>query len=938
MHYPGKYKKGRRMRQSALVLAVVLLSSCGNFGLNEEQLMQRAWQYMQQGEYRAAAIEARNTLQKNPQNADARYLLAVISLQYGDYRTAEREYRLVDNAGWGDGLARIGRARALLELGELAQVVDATKLLPDYSDTVKADLLALQAAAQSAMGQPERARASLQQATALDPSAWQVVLTQIRLLLAEDEIQQAASAAEAALGSYPDNAGLLLEAAEIALLQNDNDKANQLLARIIADDPPDYISGYGVIARLSLVQQLILEGRFDEARAMLKPLYARTRNGPYTNYLGGLVAFASGDYDLAEQRLLKVLKVVPDHGPTRLLFATVNFAQQDYEQAAYFLSKYLFTDPDNIEARKLLGRCYILLDQPGQASEALQPALSDDTGSDDDAELLMLVGMSKLNSGDSAEGIRSMERALLVSEHEVTLRKELAEVYMTTGETSLAIRELQASIDNGADKRTTLLIIGSLQQGEFERAINLALDLLASNPHDPVAISLAGNVFAASGDYREARRYFKQALTVQADYFPATMALARLEELDGNVAGAVSLYRELLAADADSVVPYLALARLEGQQGSTVEIVGLLQSASKKYPNENRPRLLLVEHYIRERQFDKAELILKEEMQSRPGQPLVMYLQASLLLATGENAAAIKVLKELLAKDPESSEANLLLAQAYNRLGDVRSARVLLLALVKQYPDAELALGMLAEMDIQSGNLEPAFRYSQRIQQVNPDSYLGYMLMGDVWVKRQNDDEARKLYVQAWELERRSELVVRRAEVQQRTDGIDAAIEVLAAWLNGHPDDVRVRTYLGTTYHDAGRDEQAITEYEKVLAANPDDVTALNNLAWIYFKRDNPEAGKLAERAWQLAPDAAGVLDTYGWILLQQGELERGKRLLAKAARRLSGIAEVRYHYAIALYETGDEQKARVLLESVVEVDAFDGQEHARQVLQEISG
>jgi len=261
-----------------------------------------------------------------------------------------------------------------------------------------------------------------------------------------------------------------------------------------------------------------------------------------------------------------------------------------------------------------------------------------------------------------------------------------------------------------------------------------------------------------------------------------------------------------------------------------------------------------------------------------------------------------------------------------------------LLALVKQYPDAELALGMLAEMDIQSGNLEPAFRYSQRIQQVNPDSYLGYMLMGDVWVKRQNDDEARKLYVQAWELERRSELVVRRAEVQQRTDGIDAAIEVLAAWLNGHPDDVRVRTYLGTTYHDAGRDEQAITEYEKVLAANPDDVTALNNLAWIYFKRDNPEAGKLAERAWQLAPDAAGVLDTYGWILLQQGELERGKRLLAKAARRLSGIAEVRYHYAIALYETGDEQKARVLLESVVEVDAFDGQEHARQVLQEISG
>ena len=48
----------------------------------------------------------------------------------------------------------------------------------------------------------------------------------------------------------------------------------------------------------------------------------------------------------------------------------------------------------------------------------------------------------------------------------------------------------------------------------------------------------------------------------------------------------------------------------------------------------------------------------------------------------------------------------------------------------------------MTKIEIMSGNLDQAMRYSQRIQQEYPALYLGYELLGDVWVAKKNDVEA----------------------------------------------------------------------------------------------------------------------------------------------------------------------------------------------------
>ena len=190
---------------SMFVLFSLVIAACGNFGMNEEQLLQRAKQFLQEREYMAAAIEVRNTLQKNPDNAEARYLLGVITLDYGDYASAEREFRHADLSGWGDGQARIGRARALFELGQYRELATDVEIEAGYSDTVKAELLALRAAAEASLEETDQARATLREAVALDSDVFQVLMTQIQLLLDEDDLQAAAGAIDVALKQYPGN-------------------------------------------------------------------------------------------------------------------------------------------------------------------------------------------------------------------------------------------------------------------------------------------------------------------------------------------------------------------------------------------------------------------------------------------------------------------------------------------------------------------------------------------------------------------------------------------------------------------------------------------------------------------------------------------------------------------------------------------------------------
>ena len=917
-----------------LTLATLTLVACSGPIMDDRQMVITAKEYLSKQNIREAALELRNALQKNPDNAEARYLLGHINLDIGDSGGAEKEFRRARKAGWAEEEAQIGLARALLNGNKHQNLLDEVEIKETYPPTARANLYGLRAAAYTSLGELGQATEMLVAGAKIDANALQLLKSTIQLRLVSEDLEGASSTLKQALSVHPDNPELLLLSATTALRGKDKTGAMEAYREVIDHEPPKLVTVYGWKARLGLAGLEIFHQNLDQAESTLAPIVGMYANDP-TNYLTGMLAFAQGDYDRAEERLLKVLKAMPEDSQTHLLFGIVSFAQGDYEQAAYFIAKYLNAVPENLGARKLLGRTYIILGQQDQAQAILQPALDEESG---DATLLALVGLSRLKGGDTASGIEGLEQALKVAPENVALRGELARAYISIGDTDRALEELKAILAEGGeeDQTKTLLVTAYLRAGNLDQAINTVLEMLARNPEDPVVLTLAGNVFTASDDKPVARKYFNKALQIRSGFVPASLSLAGLEEQEDNYAAAAALYKGIIDSDPESIVPMLALARLAEKQGKTQEMLDWLEQARERAPRDIKPRVMLAEYYLRKQQTEKADLLVKEAVKVGSQQPTLLALQGRVLMADHRYNEALPILAELVMRAPDSVFGRVLLGETYLKLGQTMDARKQLELALEKQPNYMLALVLMVKVELQSGYFEQALKYARQIQNIQPDLSLGYELAGDAWVAEKKYAEANTAYAQAWEREQSSVLAIKLSDTAMRSGKPDDALKSLLAWLNEHPDDVQTRQLLGTTYQNLGQDDKAIDVYERLLAVQPDNVLALNNLAWLYSLANDPKALGLAERAYLAYPDNAGIQDTFGWILVQQGQVDKGRRLLKQAMEKLSEVPEVRYHYAVALLKSGEKTEARKLLTQLLHSERpFEGRDNIQALLGE---
>ena len=88
----------------------------------------------------------------------------------------------------------------------------------------------------------------------------------------------------------------------------------------------------------------------------------------------------------------------------------------------------------------------------------------------------------------------------------------------------------------------------------------------------------------------------------------------------------------------------------------------------------------------------------------------------------------------------------------------------------------------------------------------------------------------------------------------------------------------------------------------------------LNNLAWLYYQAKDPRALDTAKKAVQYSQRQAPIIDTLGWILVQQGKAGEGLPYIAEAHKAQLRNPEITYHYAYAVAKTGNAAEARSVL------------------------
>ena len=162
-------------------------------------------------------------------------------------------------------------------------------------------------------------------------------------------------------------------------------------------------------------------------------------------------------------------------------------------------------------------------------------------------------------------------------------------------------------------------------------------------------------------------------------------------------------------------------------------------------------------------------------------------------------------------------------------------------------------------------------------------------------------------------------------------------IALLEEYLKAHPDALRVKETVAVAINSSDP-KRAEKLYRELIKANPENVTVLNNLAWMMAENGKvKEAVTHAQKAALLAPDRPAVLDTYGVALLANNLPKAALSNLEKAHSLAPEDRSIRFHLAQACVKVGQPDKAKTHLEALLgDGKAFPELEQAKALLKQL--
>lgn len=925
----------RRVSNRALSASFVLttlmfaagLSGCGKTE-SSASLMAEAKQYQQKGDNKAALIQLKNAATKSPEDAEVRIQLAVLYNQISDPVSAEKEIRKAISLGADNARAAPVLAKALLLQGQSQKALDASAAAAAKAGP---ELLTIRGNAFLSLNQPDQAKEAYQQALTAKPGYAEAMLGMARLAMIGKDNAASAALTEQAIAANPkDPAVYFFKGEMIRALAGKPDEAIAAFDQTIALKP-DHVGALVERANLQIGTR-----KFDAARADLDAAKKLAPASLQVLYTQALLDFTQGKFAAANESLLKLLSAAPEHMPTLLLAGATELNLGTLKQSEQHLKKYVEKSPDNAYARKLLAQAQLKSAEPLDAAATLAPLLKDGT---QDAQLLALAGEAAMQARDFAKASQYFEKASALSPDMAVLHTSLGLARLGAGDKEKAIAELEraTTLDPKSESAGVALVRTELGLKQVDKAVASVKTLAAARPDSAAVHNLAGGVYLAKGDRAAARTSFEKAASLQPTLFAATMNLAQMDMEDKKPDAARQRLVAFLDKDKKNSSAMAALAAIELNQKRPQEATVWLEKANAENPEAIAPAAQLANHYLRTDQAPKALTLVRKLQTANPANPDLLDLLGQAQLANNDPAGALETYSKLVNVVPKSAAAQFRLASVHMKMkNEPQAAEDLKKALAIDPNFMQAKLGQV-DLAMAKGNSDQALVLVRQIQKAQDKSPVGYLLEGDILSAQKKPALAIRPYEQAFAIGKTPQMLAKVVNAMKAAGQVKQADLRLAQWQKDHPSDTFVASYNAQSSLDAKQYKQAIEQFEAITKREPANAVALNNLAWAYMEEKDARALPTAERALQLAGENAGVLDTLGWILVQQGNTSRGITLLQKAVSAAPASPEIRYHLALGLNKSGDKASARKQLELLLaDGKNFPQADEARALLKQL--
>jgi len=667
------------------------------------------------------------------------------------------------------------------------------------------------------------------------------------------------------------------------LLAETYEKANELPLAVSTYREAHHLlpDNLGVLVRAATILTRVRE--FDEARRLLDEADQRNLHDPALERLRVLDDVRIGRLGPAAEALEKMAQQDPNDTSFRLSLALIRIRERKYDEAQKVLNELKTKMPDSLPVTGAQVTLYV---QQGNAAEALR--LCDQT-----VEKLHNVAAYNLRARtyialkQNDKALEDFGRVIALDPKQAQSWAARADFCRVIGRVRDGISDVRQALalapDNSAIQRlaATLFILSGdmLLVGDADAIVDKALAAFEKAP------------VASAGDPKT------------AEYLQLRLLKAQALILKGTGPGVESARRIL--REVTSSAPKLAEAW---------ELMGRLE-LSQEEPA---------------RALDAA---LRGLAHSEGYGPLLLLKARAEKVASP--AMAAQTLKGLLDQNPQNMEVLIELADAYARAGRSPQAVDLLRQKLPEFEgrDRRRCEIAYAEAVYANGQKEEAKSLFDTLMQADPNDPTPTITLAQQLRRERRWTEMNQL-VRRWLTAhpRDAELATIISRVLAATgdqQALQVGEDILRMTLERNPQSLPALMLLGMMMQNAGRNEESVRLNRQMLQIDPNNVIAMNNLAWMLCERENQpelyqEALALTEKALTIVPDYMDLLDTRGYAFYRLADFDKARSDFARCIDlyppNSPSAATPRFH--LALTYAAVKRRAEALEQLRIALDA----------------
>ncbi|HBU45801.1 MAG TPA: hypothetical protein DEB36_08565 [Porphyromonadaceae bacterium] len=496
--------------------------------------------------------------------------------------------------------------------------------------------------------------------------------------------------------------------------------------------------------------------------------------------------------------------------------------------------------------------------------------------------------------------------------------------------------------------------------GKYAESFDLLQHCYSMDSTNASVLIELGAYYSSLEEKNKALDFFRRAVKQDPANYYYNMILAGLsKELDLKKE-VIEIYNYLLKTYPEKVELYFELANVYGDNGELDKAIQSLDSLQKytgvsdaitlnkfrlynmmdkkdrafeeiqsvidKNPDNIRYKLLMGDLYLQDNQADKALDYYQQAKQIDPDEPSLILSMVNYYEKTNNKPAAVEELQKAITSSKMEVETKLQLLARYITLlrqsqQDIKTANPLFQSMFEQHPNntrinmmygdvlllQEDKKGAMEQFEIYTKDnpADPA-GYEQMLRIVLPDTQALEKVVEITLTGIEHIPTAPQFY-----------FYLGLAKFQQKKYG-----EALSIYEQGLANaefqspviESDFYGQIGDIHHFLKNNNIAFENYEKALKLNPQNLPVLNNYSYYLSleRKSLDKAEQMSGITIKAEPTNPTYLDTYGWILFEQGAYTMAKIYIEKAIEygKEDLTAEVLEHYGDVLAVTGEKEKA----------------------------